>query len=149
MNKETERRSFFWDSKNGRDLFSPDEGEPTSIGLHWLITMCEEMADKSRGTETSIKYLLLRKSYILALALMNKCIQKQCCSNALQLFQSSGFKVISNMRTIMRWHRHFRVNRTLSPVTSKQTKEFEPKLFSVYPEAKIAVNEYFSNTLGQ
>jgi hypothetical protein len=33
------------------------------------------------------------------------------------------------------------------PIRSKQTEEFEPKLFSVYPEAKMAVNLYFSKNL--
>jgi hypothetical protein len=139
--------NIYWESKNARDLFCPNEEEMTILAVHRLITTTEEMADISRDTVNSIKYMLLRRAYVFALELMSKCTWKKCCIKALQSFHLSGFKIIKDAQTIMKWHRHFRVNGTLLPDRSKQTKEVEPKLFSVYPEAKAAVNRYFSKNL--
>jgi hypothetical protein len=139
----------FWESTNARQLFAPFDDEHAILAVHRMVKSCEEHA--ANATENygdyAIKYLILRKAYLFALELMNGCSWRKCCTKALQVFSDSGFKTIKNCQTIMKWNRHFRVYKSLMPIRSKQTKEFEPKLFSVYPEAKMAVNLYFSKNL--
>jgi hypothetical protein len=84
---------------------------------------------------------------VIALELMNKITWRECCTKALALFQQSGFKTISNSQTVMKWNRHFRIYNTLMPCRLIETKEYQPKLFAVYPEAKIDINIYFSKNL--
>jgi hypothetical protein len=78
---------------------------------------------------------------------MNRIKWQDCCASALALFNNVGIETITNSRTIMRWYVHFRTYGTLTPLKSIETKEFEPKLFSVYPECKVNINKYFSNNL--
>jgi hypothetical protein len=142
-------RFTFWESTEARQLFTPLEGEKTILAVHRMIQACQEHSEKTSDDygQYSIKYLILRRAYLYALEKMNGTTWRECCSLALTVFSNSGFKTIKNSQTIMKWNRHFRAYNTIMPIRSKQTKDFEPKLFSVYPEAKAAVNIFFSKNL--
>jgi hypothetical protein len=139
----------FWESTDAKRLFAPKDDELAIVALHRMIKVCDMNADKAIDSygDYYVKYLMLRKAYVLALENMNTWTWKACCQSALNLFSETGFNTIKSAATIMRWNRYFRVYNTLMPSQSKQTKEFQPKLFSVYPEAKMAVNLYFSKNL--
>jgi hypothetical protein len=136
----------YWNNTNVAKLFAPKEGEQTILSVHRMVDQCQSNAENA-SSDSAIKYLLLRKAYQFALGNMNKIRWRECCGKALSMFQNYGFKTILNTQTIMKWNRHFRTFGTLMPSRSKETKEFEPKLFAVFPEAKTNINLCFFKNL--
>jgi hypothetical protein len=138
----------YWSSVIATKMFRPNENEHTILAVHRLIKVCEQKATVQINNTLCNKYLLLRKSYLIALEKMSiRPSFLDCCSEAIAIFREAGVSSVTNPRTVMIWHRHFRVNSTLQRKPLKSTKYFQPKLFSVYPEAREMINNYFSKHL--
>jgi hypothetical protein len=78
---------------------------------------------------------------------MNKEKWKDCCSEAISVFREAGIATVTTAGTVMKWHRFFRVHLSLKEDARKNTKEYVPKLFVVYPEARALINKYFIHNL--
>jgi hypothetical protein len=137
----------YWSSGDARKLFCPNENELTIMSVHRLIETCEQRAKAQPKSDFTIKYLVLRKAYILALIKMNKEKWKDCCSEAISVFREAGIATVTTAGTVMKWHRFFRVHLSLKEDARKNTKEYVPKLFVVYPEARALINKYFIHNL--
>jgi hypothetical protein len=137
----------YWNSGDAKNLFRPSDNEHTIMTVHRLVKLCEQRAAQQINTSFCNKYLLLRKSYVVALEKMNLSSFRDCCSEAIRSFSEAGIATVSSPRTVMIWHRHFRVYHSLQKDATTATKEYQPKLFAVYPEARELINLYFSKDL--
>jgi hypothetical protein len=134
----------YWSSADAIKLFCPRENEHVVVALHRMMDVCAFKVKNSTGTELSYKYLLLKKSYELALEHMNEKNWKECCNMSLLILSEAGIDIIKCPKTIMKWNRFFRTYECLeADMRHHNKKVFEPRMFALYPEIKALINKHF------
>jgi len=96
------------------------------------------------------KVLYLRCAYRLALSDMS-CEEtwQACCDRAISMLANAGITTISNERTLCRWSSYFLVNKWFPHLNFyiELGKEFQPKLFEYFPEARDKLKNWMNNNL--
>jgi len=72
-----------------------------------------------------------------------------CCSRAISMLANADITTISNERTLRRWSSYFLVNKRFPHpnVYIELGKEFQPKLFEYFPEARDKLKNWMNNNL--
>ena len=86
--------------------------------------------------------IYLSKAYEIALQKMNSYTWLECCNQAVKEVNDVGIIYISSARTVTKWNREFRVEEKFQPAFMHEDRE--PKLFSVFPEARNDIVKFCS-----
>jgi hypothetical protein len=133
------------EGENAEKVFRPEIGETVEFCLLRRIEFCEKQASSNVHSRLAFKYLALRRAYCAALEYYPRFeTWHGCCKIAVQACRDMGIPTFS-FKTLAKWNVYFRKHGTLAP--SKKSRKNEPKLFSLYPESKELVHEYFSSNM--
>ena len=149
----------YWDSLNAKNLFNPLATETVLKCLmrrdRQLLSSTTDDKDLFDQTHDNselgsltvkarkiirLKCMYLRKAYEIAIQHMNQKTWGECCTLAVAELKDVGIDYITQGRTIQNWNMEYRKTELFEIPNAKMNRE--PKLFSLFPEAKEELLEY-------